>query len=62
MVAIAAIIAIIVGTILEPAAGLEVLFPTSNEKDGGAIAASLEQRTSPPVRSGAIMVPAESGS
>lgn len=62
MVAIAAIIAVIVGTILwsrQP--DWKVLFSNLNEKDGGSIAAVLEQQNIPHrySDSGALLVPAE---
>ena len=61
MVAIAAIIAIIVGTVLwSQQPDWKVLFSNIAEKDGGAIVASLEQQNIPHRMSdsGAIMVPA----
>lgn len=62
MVAIAAIIAVIVGTILwsrQP--DWKVLFSNLNEKDGGSIATVLEQQNIPHrySDSGALLVPAE---
>ncbi len=62
MVAVAAIIAVIVGTILwsrQP--NWKVLFSNLNEKDGGSIAAILEQQNIPHRYSdtGALLVPAE---
>ena len=62
MVALAAIIAVIVGTILwsrQP--NWKVLFSNLNEKDGGSIAAILEQQNIPHRYSdtGALLVPAE---
>lgn len=61
-VAVAAIIAIIVGTILwSQQPDFRVLFSNVNEKDGGQIVASLEQLNIPHrlSASGTIMVPAE---
>ncbi len=62
MVAIAAIVAVVVGTILwsrQP--NWKVLFSNLNEKDGGSIAAVLEQQNIPHRYSdtGALLVPAE---
>lgn len=62
MVALAAIIAVIIGTILwsrQP--NWKVLFSNLNEKDGGSIAAVLEQQNIPHRYSdtGALLVPAE---
>src|SRR5574343_89296 len=62
MVAIAAIIAVIVGSVLwsrQP--DWKVLFSNLNEKDGGSIAAILEQQNIPHrySDSGALLVPAE---
>lgn len=62
MVAVAAIIAVVVGTILwsrQP--DWKVLFSNLNEKDGGSIAAILEQQNIPHrySDSGALLVPAE---
>ncbi len=61
-VAIAAIIAVIVGTILwSQQPDFKVLFSNLNEKDGGSIVAALEQQNIPHrmSSSGAIMVPSE---
>lgn len=61
-VAIAAIIAVIVGTILwSQQPDFKVLFSNLNEKDGGSIVAALEQQNIPHrmSNSGAIMVPSE---
>ena len=62
MVAIAALVAVIVGTILwsrQP--DWKVLFSNLNEKDGGSIAAVLEQQNIPHrySDSGALLVPSE---
>ena len=62
MVAVAAIVAVIVGSILwsrQP--NWKVLFSNLNEKDGGSIAAILEQQNIPHrySDSGALLVPAE---